>query len=354
MTTGTNTANTMPARPALYLVYLVFLYVPWLFYAPGPVDIFVAVAATLAYLPLHFAGFRTEGRYRLLFIAAIAILGVLTAPFANGNSVFHIYAAALTGYLRPVRKSGLVLGLCMAVYVASALYFDRFILEIVVALIISIVVWVSTFADSEANAAHDRAERERTLEAQQASLVERERIARDLHDLLGHTLTLVSLKADLAGRLIDTDIERARAEIASIQTASRQALGDVRATLSGLTATTVQQELQNGQAALDAAAIKLTITGTFPDLSSDRDTAMGLMIREAVTNIVRHSSATEARISFHRQDGHFSITISDNGAPDGVVEGNGLAGLRARLEALGGILSVDDADGLILHAALPA
>lgn len=354
MRTTSDQAITQPTRPTLYLVYLAFLFLPWLFYAPKLADIGVTLTATLIYLPLHYASFKATGARRLLLIAAIAALGVATAPFQNGHSVFHIYAAAAAGYIRPIKISGIVLGLCIAVFVASSLFFDRYILELAVGLVISIVVWVSTFADAEAHAGHERAERERTLEAQQASLVERERIARDLHDVLGHTLTLVSLKADLASRLIEVDTDRAKAEIESIRTSTREALSDIRATLSGLTATSISDELENASTAFEAAGITLKISGQMPDLPTVQDTAAGLMIREAATNIIRHSSATEVIIVFEKDAHSVGISVSDNGASEGIREGNGLSGLRKRFEALGGAFSIAETGGVQLRAVFPA
>jgi len=215
MTQQTTQKKIMFDRPGIYLVYLVFLFLPWFFIAPEPIDIAASIAAIAIYLPLHFACFKAEGRRKFLMIGAISALGVLIAPFNVGYSVFHIYAASFTGFVRPTKTSAIILCLCVIVFVASGLVFERYLLEIVVGMVISIVVWVSTFSEAETKAAHAQAEKERTLEAQQASLVERERIARDLHDLLGHTLTLVSLKADLAGRLIETDPDRAKAEIST-------------------------------------------------------------------------------------------------------------------------------------------
>jgi len=99
-------------------------------------------------------------------------------------------------------------------------------------------------------------------------------------------LTLVSLKADLAGRLIESDPAGAKTAIEDIQSSSRKALTDVRATLSGVTATSIKQEMANAKAALRAAEIELTIVGDIPELSQDADSAIGLTIREAITNVV--------------------------------------------------------------------
>lgn len=344
---------TMARRPTLYLVYLVFLYVPWLFAPFGAADVVAALLATSIFIPMHYWGFNAQGPPRYWAITVFMLLSVATAPFVTGHGVFYIYAAASAGFLRPVRASAITFALCSVVYVISAWYFDRYLLEIGMTLLLSIIIWVSCFSDGEAIYENQRNERARALDLQQASLIERERIARDLHDLLGHTLTLVSLKADLTRRLMDTDPERARAELDSIQDTSRQALQDVRAALSGLTETSIVQELSNAQSALDAAGVALTIRGEPPALDREQDTAFGLMLREAVTNIIRHSSANAATITFGREDDVHTLVVSDDGEADVITEGNGLSGLRARLEGLGGVLSVSNSTGTQLRALLP-
>ena len=344
---------TMASRPSLYLVYLVFFFIPWLFMPVGTADVFVAIVAVSVFIPLHYLGFRAQGSVRLWTIAAFVLLAVATAPFANGNSVFFIYAAASAGFVRPVKVSALVFALCAMLYVASAWFFDRHLLEITVALILSVIIWLSCFSDGEAMDEKLRLERSRALDLQQASLIERERIARDLHDLLGHTLTLVSLKADLTRRLMDSDPQQARAELDNMQATSRQALHDVRAALSGLTATSVAQELANAELALEAADVELTISGELPRLDSEQDTAFGLMLRESVTNIIRHSSASAVTIQFGQEDDVHTLMVTDNGEVDSITEGSGLSGLRARLEGLGGMLSVSSKAGMQLRALLP-
>lgn len=344
---------TAANRPSLYLVYLVFFFIPWLFMPVSTIDVVVAVLAVAVFIPLHYIGFASEGSIRLWTIAAFAMLAVTTAPFANGNSVFFIYAAASAGYVRPVRLSALVFALCAIAYVASAWFFDRYSLEITIALILSVIIWMSCFSDGEALNEKHRLERARTLDLQQASLIERERIARDLHDLLGHTLTLVSLKADLTRRLLDSDPDQARAELDNMQATSRQALHDVRAALSGLTETSVVRELANAEVALEAAGVVLTISGELPSLDSEQDTAFGLLLRESVTNIIRHSSANAATIEFGQEDDVHTLVVTDNGQVDVISEGSGLSGLRARLEGLGGMLSVNSKAGMQLRALLP-
>ncbi|MEE4175697.1 MAG: histidine kinase [Xanthomonadales bacterium] len=342
-------------RPTLYLVYLVFFFLPMLFRPLDRVDWVVAALAVALFLPLHYLGFNAGPRQRLVTIAGLMVLASATAPFVNGNSVFLIYAVASAGFLRPMRLSMVVFVLCAAVYVAGAAWVERHPLEMAVAMLLAIIIWFSCYSSSESIFEHERAERARALDLQQASLIERERIARDLHDLLGHTLTLVSLKADLVERLMDSDPDKARTELRTLQAGSREALADVRSALSGLTATTIRAELENAAAALGAAGVALTVHGNAPILDPERESAFGLMLREAVTNIIRHSSATQAEIRFALEDGVHSLEVTDNGEAEAFIEGNGLTGLRRRLEQIGGMLSVHraEATGVQLRAMLP-
>lgn len=356
----TDTADVAPSRfsraansPTLYLVYLVFFFVPMLFMRPDPVDVVVAGLAVAAFLPLHYIGFGAQPRQRILTILGLMALATATAPFVNGNSVFFIYAAASAAFLRPIRLSTLVFVLCAVAYLAGASFFGRHPFEMSVAMLLAIIVWVSCYSSSEGIYENERAERARALDLQQASLIERERIARDLHDLLGHTLTLVSLKADLVERLLDEDPARAREELAALQASSREALADVRSALSGLTSTTVRAELDNARAALESAGVALSVFGQIPVLDPEQDSAFGLMLREAVTNIIRHSGADRAEIRFAQEDQVHSLEVIDNGEAGALTEGNGLTGLRRRLEQIGGMLTVRHEAGVQLRALLP-
>lgn len=340
-------------HPTLYLVYLVFFFVPMFFMPTETIDYVVAALAVAVFLPVHYLGFTARPRLRIATIVALMALAAATGPFVNGNSVFFIYAAASAGYLRPMRLSMVVFVVCAVVYLLSATLADRHPVELSFAMLLSIIVWVSCFSASEGFYENERAERARALDLQQASLIERERIARDLHDLLGHTLTLVSLKADLVRRLIDSDPDRAREELDNLQASSRDALADVRSTLSGLVTTTVHAELDNARSALETAGVALSIQGQVPELTPEQDSAFGLMLREAVTNIIRHSSADQAAIVFAQEDGIHSLEVTDNGDPGDLLEGNGLTGLRRRLEQIGGMLSVRQEAGVQLRAMLP-
>lgn len=171
-----------------------------------------------------------------------------------------------------------------------------------------------------------------------AIVAERERMSRDVHDILGHSLTVITVKSELAGRLIEIDPARAAVEIAELETLARQALADVRSTVGGMRQVDIGSELASAQTALTAAGIDA-------DLPCDADVVplrhrelFGWVIREAVTNVVRHSSARHCRVTLTAS----SISIVDDGVGPADKEsgGNGLRGLGERVAAAGGVLTI--------------
>ena len=167
---------------------------------------------------------------------------------------------------------------------------------------------------------------------------ERARIAGDLHDILGHSLTVVTVKAELAQRLLDIDLDRARKELADLEALARDALSDVRATAMGMRGISLPGEIAAAREALAAANVEADLPGAADEVPSRNRELFAWTIREAVTNIVRHSKASHAQVKL----GAASVEIIDDGVGGGVVtaDGQGIKGLRRRAEALGARLTV--------------
>jgi two-component system sensor histidine kinase DesK len=174
---------------------------------------------------------------------------------------------------------------------------------------------------------------------------ERERFARDLHDLLGHTLSVMVVKAQAVRRLAATDPDAVVGHAADIEQIGRRALGDVRQAVDAMRAPTLAGELDEVRRALDAAGIATVVdwpAATEP--SGKADEVLAWVLREGATNVMRHSGASACRIELAERDGRLELTIADDGvgrpsAP--TVRLGGLAGLRDRLAAAGGDLVVD-------------
>ncbi|MFG2044044.1 sensor histidine kinase [Dactylosporangium sp. NPDC048998] len=185
---------------------------------------------------------------------------------------------------------------------------------------------------------------------------ERLRFARDLHDLLGHSLTTISLKSQLARRLAAADAV-VRAEITDIESVAQQALREIREAVTGYRQTTLTDELDNARATLAAAGIDVVVHLAGSGLPPDTDALLGWVLREAVTNVLRHSRARTCRIQLTRVGGTIVLDIRDDGVGTGQsAAGNGLTGLSERLAAAGGVLTTESTPGNGFHltARLPS
>ena len=168
-----------------------------------------------------------------------------------------------------------------------------------------------------------------------AATAERERIGRDLHDLLGHTLSLITLKLELSRKLIDRDAAAARTEIAEAEKVARHALTEVRAAVTGFRAADLAAELASARLLLESSAVALDYDAP-PELSPEIERPLALVLREAATNIARHAQASRAEVRFVREESRLRMRIADDGRGASSAEGNGVVGMRERVRALGG------------------
>ncbi|KMS72100.1 histidine kinase [Streptomyces viridochromogenes] len=202
----------------------------------------------------------------------------------------------------------------------------------------------------------------RATVAQLAANEERLRLARDLHDLLGHSLSLITLKSELAGRMLPDHPDKAARQVADIEQVSRQALVDVREAVTGYRRPRLAAELAGAKVALTAAGVTAALPVAEPDLigiAEDSETALAWALREAITNVVRHSGAGRCTVELLRRqtlDGPvLELSVEDNGSGEkGDGPGNGLTGLTERLEKAGGTLDAGGTrHGFRLTARVP-
>lgn len=177
-------------------------------------------------------------------------------------------------------------------------------------------------------------------------MAERERIARDLHDTLGHTFSMIALKSELAEKLAPLDPARSQVEMRQVQAVARQALTEMRQLVAGLHHVTVQEELQNAQLLLQAAGIQAQVErndlANAPEPSEELEDVLGNCLRELVTNVVKHSGAEHCSLSITEQREVWELVVQDDGS--GVARqalaGHGLDNLRQRLAQINGTLQV--------------
>lgn len=176
--------------------------------------------------------------------------------------------------------------------------------------------------------------------ARLAATEERLRIARDLHDLLGHSLSLIVLKSELARRIAERDPAKTIGEINDIESVARQALADVREAVSGYRQRNLAEELDSARAVLAAAGVQPTVRTAGTPLPDVIDGLFGWAVREGVTNVVRHARATRCTLVIARDGKDATLELSDDGLTKVAYEpGNGLTGLTERIAAAGGTVS---------------
>lgn len=345
--------------PYAWLIYLPFFLIePVLRTRAGVASAWYwagTVLGVAVFLVAYFRGYWVRDRALLAVIAAIAGLGVVFAPFNRGSSAFFIYAACFAAQLHPSGRAVRTILLITAAGLVTSLltrpptYF--WLTSVILAPVLGMVLL--HYAQIErGNRQLLRAQDEIMMLARVA---ERERIARDLHDVLGHTLSLIVLKAELAGKLASRDPQRAAQEIRDVELVARQALRDVRETIRGYRAT-FADELARARSMLRVAGIDCGARVDECALDRPREEALALALREAVTNVVRHSGATHCRIHLERGDEQYTLEVQDDGVGGALLEGAGLRGMRERVEALGGMLALaraPDSTGTLLRVTTP-
>ncbi len=173
-----------------------------------------------------------------------------------------------------------------------------------------------------------------------AATAERERIGRDLHDLLGHTLSLITLKLELSRKLFDRDPAAAKHEVVEAEEVARHALAELRSAVSGIRATDLAAEFASARLLLESSHVNLEYHSSPIELPAEVERGLSLVLREAVTNVSRHAVASTVRIELRREHGAICMEINDNGRGGLVIDGNGISGMRERTRAMGGTLDV--------------
>lgn len=348
-----NKPRSLGSRPEFYLIYLLFYFVPWFFKPPTSIDIVAIVLALVVFLPIYFAAFKNPSAGNVPHIIAMALIGYALSQFNGSFGVFHIYATVQAAYSRPERRAWISIILLAAAFLTFSLLTNQHWTFYAIPVFIGFMIGVSSIYGAEQDERQTVLERSREHDTHMAALAERERIAQDLHDLLGQTLTVVALKSDIAGKLIDKDPQRAKQEIDEIREASRKALTEVREAVADMNRTTVSKEIARAQTLLSSAGVKLDVLGDIPELEANTDRTLALAIREATTNIVRHAHASEARLTLSQSGDGLKLMIEDNGGGSIDQEGSGLTGLRKRIEALGGLTNVETTTGVRITLQLP-
>jgi len=301
----------------------------------------VFVALYLSLLPPSAWLTRLGPEAALLAVAALLVTAIvlLAAGAPSSFGALFVYFVAAAGLRLPPRTAIVVaLVTALAVGVAGTIHGDsRSAVAATVLTIVSIGVLMTAFGRIARTNRELHATREEL--ARLAVSEERLRIARDLHDLLGHSLSVIALKSELARKLIEQDPRRAATELDDIQSVSRTALTEVRDAVHGYRRLALAEALESAEAGLTAAGIDCDLTEVDVALPADVDAVLAWAVREGTTNVIRHSGAMHCAIRVVTDADRAAVEIEDDGrGRPSNVRGSGLTGLRERAGRLRGEL----------------
>lgn len=340
--------------PYVWLGYLLIYFFNYVFRTPETEEIIATVIGVTLFLMLYFSTFRRKKAGIIIHIIAIHGIGAVLALWNLGASVFFVYAACFCAYLDNVRQGFIGIVLIALLVALQAWLMDLPSYFYLPGIFFSVLIGSSNLFFAQMERKNELLRQSQEEIKQLATTAERERIARDLHDLIGHTFSLLTKKAELAQKLLDKSPELVRNELKDIETTSREALAQVREAVSGYRKLEFHEELIATRGLCKASDIKLDEKIETIELPQQINQSFAYCLKEAMTNVVRHSNATQCDVSLSRSNGSFRLCISDNGGVSAIKEGNGLTGMRERVQQLGGSLSVSHNKGLQLNIEVPA
>jgi len=358
---GQSCATGRDPRVARWIPLLMLVWTFWIFATPmfGSKDLHwlpPTLASFVVFLWLYFRAYYRSVSQVLWAVAGMAALGFLLTPVNPGGQSYIIYACAFIAFSgRSIRVALALMLALLLVYAVECVLLDwPWMYSASTALMgfaigmMNVLFKRNQQANAELALSHDEVRR-------LAATAERERIGRDLHDLLGHTLSLVALKSELAARLVERNAAAAGREMREVERVAREALTQVRSAVSGMRSACLAAELASARMLLESAgvAVDSRIEGTH--LPAVLDSILALVLREAGTNILRHAHARKVRIHLEQEPTLVRLCIADDGRGGVERHGNGLLGMQERLAARGGRLLIDSTagQGTRLCAELP-
>jgi two-component system sensor histidine kinase DesK len=341
--------------PLLWVLYLGFFFIdPIVSHASAKVWLLDGIGAAI-FLIVYLGLFLLQNPFGLLHIAGMLALGVLYMPINGGACTFYIFAAAMLPFCVQTQTAAFIgLGIIGAIGAIEGLLLHVPGWTLFYSALFPVIIGAGNTFFAERNRMNRKLRKANEEVEHLAKVAERERIARDLHDVLGHTLSVITLKSELAGKLIDRDPARAGKEIREVEEISRQALSEVRDAIRGYRSKGLVAELAHAKSTLETAGVAVQCdaasTMTLPAM---QESVLSLAVREGVTNVVRHAQARSCRLRIEQENGSCRLEIHDDGQGFSTVEGNGLRGMRERVEMLGGTLERTNRSGTMLIITLP-
>lgn len=339
--------------PYLWLIYAAA--VPLSLWGSGlPLRTVVLQLVLLAiFLVCYVLGYGRTGRPALAYALVFVVLGALASPTVGWATTYFVYAATFIAFAVPARDAYRIFAVYVPLIGLVMWLTHVFPASAVAGLVFTVIVGVACINTAEQKRAHARLRQAYDQIEGLAKIAERERIARDLHDVLGHTLSLIALKSQLASKLADRDPQRAVAEIRDVEQIARTSLDELREAVAGYRGAGIPDELAHARDVLTSAGMRVECEAEDVRLPAAHESVLALAIREAVTNIVRHARASAVHLRLAAAGDACRFEIQDDGVGGSAAEGLGLTGMRERVESHGGSLERTIDHGTRLVVTLP-
>lgn len=340
--------------PYLWLVYMAATFIYPVAAGSRSVLIETAVAAA-AGLVLYFRGYWVEdGPGMLWIVGGFTLIGALAGIVNPFTSTYFVYAASFAPFAGPPRVAWRVV-IALEIWIAA----EAAILHLTAyfwlpGMLFTAIIGAAMVHSAEIRRMNADLRAAREDVEQFAKIAERERIARDLHDVLGHTLSVIVLKSELASKLAESDVARAAQEIREVERIARESLAELREALAGYRAAGLTAEIERAGAVLRAAGVRFECEVEPVRLAPRAESVLSLAIREGVTNVVRHAGASSCRLRISPDGRRCRLELIDDGNGRAGNEGMGLRGMRERIEEVGGSFAREAAGGTRLVVIVPA
>lgn len=349
-------------------IWVVFCILPLYFILrlPSVAEVVTGIVLVLVFFGCYVLAFLSRG-WLIYLWSGLQIVVSITMTVMFGYVYFALFLAFFIGNI----QNRIGFATLYTIHLITSIGFINygFVIQnpmmisqlpfVLISLIGVVLLPVTTYNRNKRDKLEGQLEHANKRLAELAKMEERQRIARDLHDTLGQKLSLIGLKSDLAAKLIQKQPERAREEIDDVRQTARTALKEVRELVTEMRGARLEDELFRVKQILKAADIELVVEGEadVSSMSLIAENVLAMCLKEAVTNVVRHSEASTCRIGLIQSPTEFVMRICDDGVGwmgrETAAVGNGLRGMRERLEFVNGVLEIDSEAGVSLKFRLP-
>jgi len=342
--------------PFVWLIYLAFLFMPAISHEEDRRWLLPTLLTIPPFFVLYFRHLRRRVSGISVELLGTALLCYALTPFNAYANTYLTYSAAfapftLKGLIRPLSLTVALLG----IDAAEVLLLRGSVPLVVITVLVCVVCCVGNSFVVERMSKNIVLKLSQEEIRRLAAVAERERIGRDLHDLLGHTLSLIALKGELAGKLLERNRDAAAREVAEVTNIAREALKQVRTAVTGIRSVGLDAELVSSRALLECSGVMVTCHRDGALFPAEIESTLAMILREATTNVHRHAGATQTRIEVTRDCDAALLVVADNGRGGLLKRGNGLEGIGERVRSLGGSFEIESprSQGTTLRVRLP-